>query len=485
VPTPVPFVRPIGSIGLGLTVAVEFPAGPRLRLDVSSTGLAEGMREQAMTGRTSRASSVGTAGSVVAAVLLAAVAAGSGLADGAAASAATAGAATRAATGNLLAGSPRRTGAATAVAPLRSWGYNRRGQLGDGSEQNADLPVEVKLPRGIKITAVRAGCSDSLALASDGRVYAWGDNSYGQLGDGTTNARTIPVRVELPKGVTVTAIRAGCFDNLALTAGGRVYAWGENSFGELGDGTNQNRHRPVLVRLPVGTRIRAISAGCGHNLAMTSGRRLLAWGSNQYGQLGNGTASNSVVPTRVKLPAGVTARIVSAGCYHSIAMTSAGLFGWGLNTSGQLGNGTTVSSAVPVAIKFVRRGPPIGRPVSLFAGCYHTLVLFSKGAVLAWGDNTYGQLGNGSTTSSDTPVSVHLSAGAHVRAISAACYESYAVTAAGQVLAWGYNGEGELGDGLLADADLPVIVRLPAGLTATAAASGPGAAHAFAIVRRS
>jgi alpha-tubulin suppressor-like RCC1 family protein len=213
---------------------------------------------------------------------------------------------------------------------------------------------------------------------------------------------------------------------------------------------------------------------------------LLAWGSNQYGQLGNGSSTaSSDVPVRVKLPAGATASIVSAGCYHSIALTSAGLFGWGLNASGQLGNGTTTGSDVPVAISILRRGPPIGRPVSLFAGCYHTLVLFSKGALLAWGDDTYGQLGNGSTTSSDTPVSVHLSAGAHVRAISAGCYQSYAVTAAGQVLAWGYNGEGELGDGLLADADLPVIVRLPAGLTATATASGPGAAHAFAIVQRS
>jgi alpha-tubulin suppressor-like RCC1 family protein len=421
----------------------------------------------------------------VAALLLAAVAAGAGLADGAAARAAPAGATAWAATKDLAAGSPRRAAAARTAAPLRAWGYNRRGQLGDGSVQNADLPVKVKLPSGIKIISVRAGCSDSLALSSHGRVYAWGDNSYGQLGDGTTNERTVPVRVKLPRGVHVTAIRAGCWDNLALTANGRVYAWGDNSLGELGDGTNRDRHRPVLVRMPGGTRILAISAGCGHNLAMTSGRRLLAWGSNQFGQLGNGAAIDSVVPTRVRLPAGVTAKIVSAGCYHSIAMTSAGLFGWGLNTSGQLGNGTTVSSAVPVAITVVRRGPPIGRPVSVFAGCYHTLVLFSKGAVLAWGDDTYGQLGNGSTTNSDTPVSVHLSAGAHVRAISASCYQSYAVTAAGQVLAWGYNGDGELGDGLLADADLPVIVRLPAGLTATATASGPGAAHAFAIVQRS
>lgn len=420
-----------------------------------------------MTEPTSRASSVSTVRPVLAALLLAAVTAGSGLADGAAASAA-----------------PART-AARAAAPLRAWGYNHRGQLGDGSTQNAVLPVKVKLPRGTMITAVRAGCDGSIALSSAGQVYAWGDNSYGELGDGTTTTRTVAVRVKLPKAADVTAIRAGCLDNLALAASGRVYAWGVNTFGELGDGSHRDRHHPVLVRLPRGIRIRAISAGCDHSLAITSAGSLLAWGYNKDGELGNGTTTSSDIPVRVKLPSGATARIIAAGCYHSIALTSAGLFGWGRNDNGQLGNGTTTSSDVPVPITFVRRGPPIGRPVSLFAGCFHTLVLFSKGAILAFGYNASGQLGNGTTTDSSTAVSVQLSAGAHVRAIGAGCYQSYAVTTAGQVLAWGENSDGELGDGLLTDATLPVIVRLPAGPTATAVASGPGALHAFAIMRRS
>lgn len=437
-----------------------------------------------MTEPTGRASVSTFTPVVLAALLLAAVAAGSGLAGGAA-SAAPAGAAAGAAKGNPPAGSLRRTAAVSAVAPLRAWGYDHRGQLGDGGVQNAVLPVKVKLPRGIKITVVRAGCDHSVALSSAGRVYAWGDNSYGQLGDGTTSTRTAPVRVKLPKGVNVTAIRAGCEDSLALTAGGRVYAWGVNTFGELGDGSHRDRHHPIRVALPIGIRIRAISAGCDHSLAITSAGRLLAWGYNKEGELGNGTTTSSDVPVRVKLPSGAIASIIAGGCYHSIAMTSAGLFGWGRNDNGQLGNGTTTSSDVPVPISIVRRGPPIGRPVSLFAGCFHTLVLFSKGAILAWGYNALGQLGNGTTTDSSTAVSVQLSAGAHVKAISAGCYQSYAVTTAGQVLAWGDNADGELGDGLLADAALPVIVRLPAGLTATAVSSGPAALHAFAIVRRS
>jgi alpha-tubulin suppressor-like RCC1 family protein len=402
-----------------------------------------------------------------AALLLAAVAAGPGFAGRAAASATSAGA------------------AASAVAPLRAWGYNRNGQLGDGTLQNAALPVKVKLPGGTKITAVRAGCDGGLALSSTGRIYAWGDNSYGQLGDGTTTSRTTPVLVKLPRGADVTAIRAGCLDNLALTASGRVYAWGYNGLGELGDGSYRDRHHPVLVRLPRGIRIRAISAGCDHSLAITSAGSLLAWGYNKDGELGTGTTTSSDVPVRVNLPSGATPRIIAGGCYYSIAMTSAGLFGWGRNNNGELGNGTTTSSDVPVPITIVRRGPPIGRPVSIFAGCAHTLVLFSKGAIRAWGYNSFGQLGNGTTTDSSTAVSVHLSAGAHVRAISAGCYESYAMTTAGQVLAWGYNNDGELGNGLATNAALPVIVRLPVGLTATAVASGPGGVHAFAIVRRS
>jgi alpha-tubulin suppressor-like RCC1 family protein len=378
-----------------------------------------------------------------------------------------------------------RPAAANAVAPLRSWGNNDDGELGRGNLSGASVPVKVKLPKGVTIRQVRAGCADSVALSSAGHVYAWGDNSRGQLGDGTTVTRTVPVRVKLPAAAKVTAVRAGCDDNLALTSTGRVYAWGLNAAGELGDGTHRDRHRPVLVKLPKNTRIKAISAGCDHSLAITSSGKLLAWGFNSNGQLGNGNLTSKDVPVRVNLPAGATASFAAAGCYHSIAMTSAGLYAWGRNAEGQLGDGSQVSTSVPEQIVILRRGPPIGKLVSLFAGCYHTLALFAKGAVLAWGYNGYGQLGDGSVTTRSKPTGVMLPAGATVKAISSGCDTSYALTKAGQVLAWGLNGQGELGNGNTANSDLPVPVHLPAGLAATAVFSGEGAEHAFALVRRS
>jgi len=200
---------------------------------------------------------------------------------------------------------------------------------------------------------------------------------------------------------------------------------------------------------------------------------MLAWGSDTVGQLGNGTKSpGKDRPVHVKLPAGATATIAAAGCSHSLALTSAGLYGWGLNFYGQLGNGTTNNvTSTPVPIIIERRGPPLGKLVSLFAGCYHTYALFAKGAVLAWGFNGDGQLGNATLTDSDTPVSVALPSGASVKAISAGCNQGYAVTKSGLVLAWGLNAHGELGDGTLTNSDTPVTVRLPAGLTATAVCS--------------
>lgn len=375
--------------------------------------------------------------------------------------------------------------AAAVAAPLRAWGHNSAGQLGNGSLQSALVPVKVRLPAGIRITQVRAGCFSTLALASSGRVYAWGDNSAGQLGDGTTITRKVPVRVKLPAGARVTAIRAGCANSFALTSGGRVYAWGYNQYGDLGDGSHHNaRHLPVRVRLPAGTTIRAITAGCDHAMAITSAGRLLAWGRNTYGQLGNGGTTDSDVPVRVALPSGAKPTIIAAGCVHSIALTSAGLFAWGFNSTGQLGDGTETNSDLPVPISIVRRGPPLGRLVSLFAGCFHTLALFSKGSILAWGFNSDGELGDGTVLGSDTPVGVELPTGTKAKAISAGCQQSYALTRGGKVLAWGAGNFGALGDGLTGNSETPVAVRLPAGLIATAIGSGQAAYHALALVRR-
>jgi alpha-tubulin suppressor-like RCC1 family protein len=384
-------------------------------------------------------------------------------------------------------------GRAPAPAPARTlpaglsmwgWGTDNDGELGSGTRVPfTDTPVQVKLPSGVSVTATRAGCQDTVALTSKGTAYAWGNDTFGEVGDGgSATARTKPVAVKLPKGAKLTSIRSGCDHNLALTSTGTVLAWGLNKYGQLGDGTTKNRRTPVQVKLPKGTKVTAISTGCNHSLAVTSTGKLYAWGFNKYGQLGDGTTKNRHTPVQVKLPSGAKAGILAGGCDYSLANTSQGLFGWGQNDEGQFGNDTTTSSTTPVLIPLLFRGAGPGTITSLFAGCDHSMALFSKGGLLAWGNNNAGQLGNGTTASSDKPVVVSIPTGDKIRSIAEGCFNGLALTTTGTVLAWGANAAGELGTGSVAPSDVPIPVDLEPGLVPTAIGSGPAAQHGLAIV---
>ncbi len=375
--------------------------------------------------------------------------------------------------------------AASAKTTLRGWGSNAEGELGHGNRTPfSNAPVTVRVPSGASVTSVRAGCDHSVALTSTGRILTWGADNWGQLGNGTTASRAKPGYVKLPKGAKVKAVRAGCEDTIALTTTGRVLDWGLGVEGQLGNGSTASRHVPVYVRLPKHTKVTAISAGCHFNLALTSSGKVLAWGQDLEGELGNGHLQDKDVPVQVRLPSGAQATAVTAGCLHAFAITRIGLFGWGDNDQGQLGDGST-SNAVktPEEIVFLTRGHPLGTITDLYAGCYHTIALFSGGGVLTWGYNIYGQLGNGTTTSSDKPVGVMLPAGVTIKAVSASCDASYALTAQGEVLAWGNNQQGQLGDNVGISTDVPVKVALPASLAINALGAGPGANHAFVIAR--
>jgi alpha-tubulin suppressor-like RCC1 family protein len=271
----------------------------------------------------------------------------------------------------------------------------------------------------------------------------------------------------------------------AGTASRSVRAWGRNASGQLGNGSTADSDTPVKVKLPKGIKVRQVRAGCAHTLALTTKGHVLAWGGGAFGQLGNGTTSNSDVPAKVRLPKGATVKALAAGDGHGLARTSAGLYSWGYNSSGQLGDGTTTERDTPGKVVILIRGRPLGRVTSLFAGCDHSLALFSRGALLAWGDNEDGELGNGTTTSSSRPVRVLLPAGAKVRGISAGCVDNFALTAMGHVLAWGAGDHGKLGDGSTIGSSIPVRVHLPSGWRASAVSAGPDASHAFAILRRS
>jgi len=311
--------------------------------------------------------------------------------------------------------------AVTTTGQLYAWGNNAAGQLGDGTTKQRLTPVRVHLPAGTKVTAVRPGAFFTLALTASGKVLAWGSNAVGQLGTGSKQSSRLPVPVKLPKGVTVKAISAGEDNGLALTTTGQVLSWGANASGQLGTGNTKGRLTPGLVRLPKGTTVASIAAGPSSGYAVTKGGGMLAWGLNNHGQLGDGTTRQRRTPVKVSLPAGTTVVAAVSGDLHVLALTKSGkVLAWGTNQAGQLGIGTTTERHRPVFVSF-----PTGvKATALAAGKDYSIALTSQAAapgpragdstpvmhaLLVWGGGEAGQLGTGSTAGSLVPVHPKLS----------------------------------------------------------------------------
>lgn len=387
---------------------------------------------------------------------------------------------------------------------LMAWGYNYYGQLGNGSSQNASsAPIAVisdGVLAGKTITSVSAGSGHTVVLCSDGTVATWGSNNVGQLGNNDpTHNSSVPVAIittGVLAGKTIIAVSAGAGHNLALCSDGTVAAWGWNSDGQLGNnGSVTMSAVPVAVNATgvlAGKTVIAVSAGEDHSLALCSDGTVAAWGWNAAGQLGNNSSSTSRVPVAVTttgLLAGKTVIAISAGNGHSLALCSDGtLAGWGSNDYGQLGNNSTgIFNGVPVAV--TQSGVLSGKTVTaIAAGGYHSLALSSDGTVTAWGYNYLGPLGNNSTTNSSVPVAVistGILAGKTVNAITGMNAFSLALCSDGTVSAWGANGYGALGNNATTDSSVPVAVTtapLAAGERFVAIPSGMYANHSLALV---
>ena len=277
------------------------------------------------------------------------------------------------------------------------FGADGKGQVGDGQTGDAVIPVLVasgdRSPSDRWLT-VSAGGAHSVALGNDGKAYAWGGNASGQLGDGTTVQRSRAVVVmsgDIPAGVSLQQVSAGGSHTLALGSDGKVYAWGANGYGQLGDGTMVERTSPVAVgvgEMPAGVRITEVRAGQDHSLALGSDGKVYAWGRNGSGQLGDGTTDSRTVPVAVVVGS-VRYSGLAAGRFHSLGLATDGkVYGWGSNGFGQLGDGSTENQVEPVwasGMTVVARG--IG------AGWVHSVALGSDGKAYSWGGNTSGQLG--------------------------------------------------------------------------------------------
>ena len=370
----------------------------------------------------------------------------------------------------------------TAVA---GFGSNTRGQLGTGAVSGSELlPVLAALPPGTHVTQVAPGCFHSLALTSTGGVLAWGDNRSGELGNGAASeSSATPAPVPLPAGVRIRSVSGGCAFSLAVSTTGQLWAWGNNSVGQLGNGAPGGfSATPALVHLPAGVRIATAAGGFDHALAVTAGGQVYAWGANGDGQLGNGAAGPATgTPALVHLPDRVQVRAVTAGERDSLAVTTRGrILGWGTQSLGALGNGQSSGfSAVPVPALL----PPFVRVRSVFAGCFHTLAVTTTGSVLAFGENGNGQLGTGRGPGNQlVPARTRLPAGTRVTAVGGGCVHSVAVTSRGQMLSWGSGGL--LGNGSTAQSSVPVPVRLDRGQIAIGTGGSADGNHSLVLVLR-
>lgn len=325
--------------------------------------------------------------------------------------------------------------ALSSTGTLFSWGNDEFGQLGNGVTVNSNTtaPVAVSagaIPAGTTITQIAASYYTGYALSSTGHVYAWGDNNVGQLGDGPTSASNVPVAVSagaIPASVTITQIAAGGDFALELSSAGKVYAWGDDSDGQLGDAPGGSSNVPVAVSagaIPTGTTITQIAAGDEFALALSSTGKVYGWGIDTSGQLGDGGGGAPNAPVALAagvIPAGTTITRIAAGDGFALALSSTGqLYAWGDGGQGQLGDGTT-SSSTPVAVQ--PGAIPAGTKITQIAAYFGTaMALSSSGLVYAWGNNSVGQLGNGQSVSamsySTVPVAVSLPAGTTIDALS-------------------------------------------------------------------
>lgn len=329
-----------------------------------------------------------------------------------------------------------------------AWGANWDGQIGDGTFTSRTTPR--KIATSVKLAQVAGGASFSLALESNlsNHVWAWGDNWDGELGQGSYNAGSAyPLRVQELAGVVEVA--AGDYHALALRSNGTVCSWGANWDGQLGDGTTDNSATPTFVIISSDPIVQ-IAAGAYHSMALDSAGKVWAWGYNFFGQLGDGTKQGRIFPVRVGTLSGVVA--IAAGGYHSLAIKADGTaWAWGDNFYGQLGDGTTTTRLSPVKVS------NLASVMEIEGGDLHSIAVTRDGKVSTWGRNYNGQLGDGTTTDRKKPVQV---IGGAAFEVGAGDDHSVALLATtGKPLrAWGLNWDGQVGDGTTTGRLSPVTV---------------------------
>lgn len=278
---------------------------------------------------------------------------------------------------------------------LWAWGYGSLGQIGNGSfTPNFNPPQQIGTLKNWQ--TIVAGHGHTVALKTDGTLWAWGNNFSGQLGNGTTFDKNIPTQIGTENDWQ--NVVAGKLHTVALKKDGTLWAWGKNTLGALGDGTTTNSRSPKQIG--TATNWKTIAAGSDHTIAIKTDGTLWTWGDNTYGALGDNTTTTKNVPTQIGTS--TDWKTVDGGVNYTIAIkTDGSLWAWGFNADGEFGNGTKINSLVPVQIGTEKNWQIID------GGSVHTVAMKTDESLWAWGSNSLGQLGDGTATDKNIPTVVN------------------------------------------------------------------------------
>jgi alpha-tubulin suppressor-like RCC1 family protein len=316
------------------------------------------------------------------------------------------------------------------------------------SNGSSDSIPDLSVPDGGTYQKLSAGTSHTCAINSLSQLKCWGRNHYGQLGDGTTIDKSVSTVIDAPN--TYSEVSAGDAHTCAITSAGVLKCWGHNDSGQLGDGTSISQTVPLTIN--PGTIYSKISISGSLSCALTASNVLQCWGMNAYGGLGDGTVVNKSVPTVIDF--GVSYSVISTGALHTCGITTAGVLKcWGLNDSGQLGDGTTGNKTLPVTVDATSTYSNVA--VSSFV-LYHTCGITTSGVLKCWGNNNYGQVGDG-TTGVARALPVVIASGTNFSDVSAGYVHTCAVrSSTGALYCWGYNFFSQLGDYTTTNKSSPV-----------------------------
>ncbi|MCL2451665.1 glycine-rich protein [Candidatus Saccharibacteria bacterium] len=354
------------------------------------------------------------------------------------------------------------------------WGSNSSGQLGDNTTNQRDLPTAISagntgLLDGKRVKQIAAGNSHTCAIASDDTLYCWGSNTNGQLGDTTTNQHNVPTAVSsgntgLIGGKTAKQITAGTLHTCAIASDDTVYCWGSNGSGRLGDNSLTQRPAPTAVSsgntgLVGGKTAKQITAGDAHTCAVASDGMAYCWGLGDTGQLGNGYTNNSSIPITISsyinpgLLSGKTVQQITAGSNHTCAIASDGTtYCWGGNANSQLGNNGVGTQTLPTAINFGSTGLVGGKTVKqVEAGNSYTCAIAIDDTAYCWGFNGFNQLGDSTASTRAVPTAVSsgntgLVGGKPAVQIATGNNHTCAIAGDGAAYCWGNNTSRQLGD---------------------------------------